>query len=176
MVSDQDVIRLYQRLSTNHIQAWLMGGWGIDALLQKQTRAHKDLDILILVDDVSGMRELLGSDGYTPGYLWSENTCVLDSLGVEVPTAFVLRDPEGREIDAHAMHVDAQGNGVPAWTIQEGFVFKQEDLAGQGRIAGFAVRCISAEMQAICHQGYDVPDLQLRDMERLHRRFGTKYP
>jgi hypothetical protein len=52
---------------------------------------------------------------------------------------FVLQDSEGREVDAHAMRLDDRGNGVPAW-VDEGLVFKGEDLAGEGMIAGFAAR------------------------------------
>ena len=42
----------------------MTGGWGIDALLQEQTRLHKDLDIIMLVDDVVTMRDLLERAGY----------------------------------------------------------------------------------------------------------------
>jgi lincosamide nucleotidyltransferase A/C/D/E len=150
MIRAEDAISIYQSLSANSIQVWLVGGWGIDALLQEQTRPHKNLDILIFVDDVVCMRDLLGRAGYGLKELWSENSWVVDSHGTDIPTAFVLQDSEGREIDAHAMHLDDRGNGVPTWA-DEGLVFKREDLAGEGVIAGFAVRCISPEMQALSH-------------------------
>ncbi|MGH8515394.1 MAG: nucleotidyltransferase domain-containing protein [Gammaproteobacteria bacterium] len=31
----------------------MVGGWGIDALLGAQTRPHKDLDLLIRLEDVA---------------------------------------------------------------------------------------------------------------------------
>jgi len=176
MVHAEDVISIYQSLSANGIQVWLTGGWGIDALLQEQTRPHKDLDLIILVDDIVRMRDLLGRDGYGLKELWSENSWVVDAHGTETPTAFVLQDSEGREVDAHAMHLDDRGTGVPAWADDEGLVFKREDLAGEGMIGRFAVRCLSPEMQMSCHTGYDLPDEQLRDLELLHERFGVEYP
>jgi len=173
MVRDRDVINIYQSLSANDIQVWLTGGWGIDALLREQTRPHKDLDLIMLVDDVVRMRDLLGRDGYGLKELWSENTWVVDAYGTEIPTAFVLQDSDGREVDVHAMRLDDRGNGIPAWA-EDALVFKREDLAGEGLIAGFAVRCISPQMQVLCHRGYDLPDEQSRDLELLHERFSVE--
>ena len=171
----QDVICLYKRLLTDCFQVWLTGGWGIDALLGEQTRPHKDLDVIILLGDVVRMRELLGRDGYSLKDLWSENRWVVDAQGIETATAFVLQDPDGREIDAHAMRLDDLGNGVPAWEQTEGLIFRVQDLAGQGLIAGFAVQCLTPEMQVFCHMGYELPDQQLRDLELLHAKFGVGY-
>jgi lincosamide nucleotidyltransferase A/C/D/E len=175
MVSAQDVVIIYQRLLDNGIQVWLTGGWGIDALLGEQTRPHQDLDVIVLLDDVVRMRELLGRDGYGLKELWSENRWVLDAHGIETATAFVLRDSEGRELDVHAMRLDDQSNGIPAW---EGgrFVFKRQDLAGAGVIARVAVQCLSPEMQVSCHTGYELPDKQSRDLELLYGKFSVEYP
>lgn len=161
---------------SNGIQIWLTGGWGIDALLEEQTRPHKDLDAIILLDDIVRVRELLRRDGYGLKEFWSENLWVSDAQGIETATAFVLQDAEGREFDAHAMRLDDRGNGIPAWEVVEGFIFKQQDLAGEGMIAGFAVQCITPEMQVVCHKGYEFPDKQLRDLELLHEKFGVEYP
>jgi lincosamide nucleotidyltransferase A/C/D/E len=174
MVRAEDVISIHQSLSANGIQVWLTGGWGIDALLREQTRPHKDLDLIVLVDDIARMRDLLGRDGYALKELWSENSWVVDAQGVEIPTAFVLRDSEGREIDVHAMRLDDRGNGVPVWAEEE-LVFRREDLAGEGIIGGVVVRCLSPEMQVLGHMGYDLPNEQLRDLELLHERFGVEY-
>ena len=176
MVSAEDVINIYQHLLENGIQVWLTGGWGIDALLKEQTRPHKDLDVIMLLDDMVRMRELLGRDGYGLKDLWSENRWVIDAHGIETATAFYLEDSEGRQFDAHAMCLDDQGNGIPAWEEAEGFLFKRQDLAGEGRIAGFTVRCLTPEMQVLCHTGYELPEKQLLDLELLHEKFGVEYP
>ena len=176
MVHSEDVISIYQCLLTNGIQVWLTGGWGIDALLGEQTRPHKDLDVILLLDDIVRMRELLGRGGYGLKELWSENRWVIDTHGNKITTAFVLQDSEGREFDAHAMRLDDLGNGVPEWEGAEGFIFKKEDLAGEGVIAGFAVQCITPEMQVLCHTGYELPEKQLRDLDLLYEKFGAEYP
>ncbi len=172
MVSAKDVIRIYQYLLANGIQIWLCGGWGIDALLGEQTRPHKDLDVIMLLDDVIRMRELLGRQGYDLAYLWEENCPAVDAHGVEVASAFVLNDADGRELDAHAMRFDVQGNGIPTWRDTEGLIFKSQDLAGQGVVAGFALQCLSSEMQMLVHRGYELPEKQVRDLELLRKKFG----
>jgi lincosamide nucleotidyltransferase A/C/D/E len=176
MVSAEDAVNIYRSLSANNIQVWLSGGWGIDALLREQTRPHKDLDIILLLDDVVDMRALLERDGYCLKELWSENSWAVDAHGIETPTAFVLQDAEGREVDVHAIRLDDRGDGTPAWAGDEGLVIKKDDLAGDGIIAGFAVCCFSPEMQVVCHTGYDLPSVQLRDLGLLHEKFGVEYP
>jgi lincosamide nucleotidyltransferase A/C/D/E len=176
MVSAEDVISIYKRLSTNGIQVWLTGGWGIDALLGEQTRSHMDIDVIILLDDVPRVCELLGRDGYKIKEFWSENRWVIDAHGNRIETAFVLQDSEGREFDAHAIYLDEHGNGVPVWDEVGDFIFKQGDLAGLGTIARFAIQCITPASQMLCHAGYQLPEKQLRDLELLHEKFGVAYP
>jgi len=173
MFHTEDVIHMYQLLETAGIPIWLTGGWGIDALLGEQTRPHKDLDVIMLVDDVARMRELLDLEGYNLKEVWSENRWTVDARGAETATAFVLRDADGREIDAHALRLDEDGNGLPAWDA-EGCVLTQQDLTDEGVIAGLTVRCFSPEMQVIFHTGYDLPEVQLLDMARLRARFNLE--
>jgi hypothetical protein len=42
-----DVLDFYKTMSDVGVDVWIDGGWGVDALLGKQTRQHKDLDIAI---------------------------------------------------------------------------------------------------------------------------------
>ena len=42
-----DVVTLYRAFAAADAPVWLMGGWGIDALLGRQTRRHHDLDVLV---------------------------------------------------------------------------------------------------------------------------------
>ena len=59
-----DVIDLYTQLDRLGIEAWLDGGWGVDALLGEQTRPHADVDLVIQHKDVPKLRELLERQGY----------------------------------------------------------------------------------------------------------------
>jgi len=176
MVTAKDAILIYNTLSTHNIRVWLTGGWGIDALLEEQTRPHKDLDVIILQDNVRGLCEILARDGYRLHQLWSENRWVVDSKQDKIPTAFVLQDPNGRQLDAHAMVLEEAGNGIPSWTEADDLIFLKQDLAAVGRIGGIAVRCITPEMQMRVHAGYPLPEAHRRDLVLLHERFGIAYP
>jgi lincosamide nucleotidyltransferase A/C/D/E len=173
MVSAEDVIHIYQYLSNNGIPVWLNGGWGVDALLGEQTRPHKDLDVFVLVDDVNLLCGLLSRESYSMKELWSENLWVVDTKGIKTATGFVLHDPEGRELDVHAIRFDERGNGIPAWEESEGFILTSQDLAGAGSIAGFVVQCITADKQMLCHTGYELPEKQSPDLKFLHDKFGV---
>jgi len=176
MVGAEDVISLYKRLAAQGIQVWLTGGWGIDALLGEQTRPHKDLDVIMLLDDVVRLREILGCEGYGLKEVWSENRWAIDARQVRTATAFVLQDSVGRELDVHAMRFNQQGEGVPAWEKVEGFIFTPQDLSGMGMVDGFAVQCMSAENQMLCHTGYQLPEYQVRDLELLQAKFDVALP
>lgn len=176
MVSEEDAINIYKCLSTNGFQVWLNGGWGIDALLGEQTRPHRDLDMFVLLDDVSQLCAALACEGYTLKELWSENRWASDAGGNQTATAFVLHDADEREIDVHAMHLEVDGNGIPEWGENTGFVLTAQDLAGVGMIAGFIVQCITAENQMLCHTGFALPEKQVPELRRLHEMFGVEYP
>ena len=59
-----DVFDLYTKLGNLGVEIWIDGGWGADALLDEQTRAHADLDIVIQQRDLPDLRELLEAEGY----------------------------------------------------------------------------------------------------------------
>lgn len=171
MVSAGDAVRVLRLFQAHGIPVWLTGGWGVDALLGEETRSHKDLDVVMLLDDVVRMRDLMAQQGYAFAYLWEENRDAVDGDGVETPTAFVLQDGEGREFDVHAMRHDRDGNGIPAWEAA-GFLFTREDLSGTGTIAGYEARCITPESQLANHTGYQLPETHQRDVELLREKFG----
>ncbi len=141
-----------------------------------QTRPHHDLDVIMLVDDVARLLELMCNQGYVYKELWSENLWTVDAHGTRTETAFFLRDADGREFDAHALRLDEQGNGIPAWEKAEGFIFTPQYLSGEGMVAGYPVRCMSAEYQMVAHTGYALPDKQVPDLIRLYEKFAVEYP
>jgi lincosamide nucleotidyltransferase A/C/D/E len=51
----EDVIELYSGLRAEGVRIWVDGGWGIDALLGRQTRLHKDFDALVALEDLPAL-------------------------------------------------------------------------------------------------------------------------
>jgi len=157
-------VDLVRRFEQAGIEVWLDGGWAVDAALGEQTRSHKDLDVILRAADLPRLRQLLASIGFKTR---------------EGGTAsnFVLADAAGLEVDVHAVVFDADGNGVYRMENGADWIFPAAGFAGRGAIDGFAVRCLSPEVQVLCHAHGCVPaDKDLRDMQLLQRRFGVELP
>lgn len=159
-----EVIDLYAELANLGVQIWIDGGWGVDALLGKQTRLHKDLDIAIQQKDLPKFRDFLGARGYK-------------EIKLEIARShnFVLGDEHGHEIDVHVIVLDAQGNGIygPA---ENGEVYPAAALAGTGTINGHDVRCISPEWAVKFHSGYELKEKDFQDVSSVCEKFGIHLP
>ena len=59
-----DVIKFYSDLSDIGVDIWIDGGWGVDALLNKQTRPHGDLDIVVREKDLAVLKKYFSDHGY----------------------------------------------------------------------------------------------------------------
>jgi lincosamide nucleotidyltransferase A/C/D/E len=53
------VTEILDRLAARGIEVSVDGGWGVDALLGEQTRAHDDLDLVITRGDCSAAQDAL---------------------------------------------------------------------------------------------------------------------
>ena len=58
-----DVLEILRRLDDAGIEWWIHGGWGDDALLGRETRAHDDLDLAVKRADVERLRRRSRSSG-----------------------------------------------------------------------------------------------------------------
>ena len=149
----------------------LMGGWGVDALLGRQTREHKDLDVLVQRGDLRAVLAVLTAEGFRRAYGWEENR-PLDDDGdcAGADSAFVVEDDAGRAVDIHVFDY-AEGRIRPLWAAAESLAaaetFSAADLDGTGTIGGRAVRCLSAHAQLRLHAGYDLPPAHERDAALL---------
>ncbi|HEX8463679.1 MAG TPA: hypothetical protein VF627_03590 [Abditibacterium sp.] len=181
----ENVTELYLRLLNQGVQLWVDGGWGIDALLGRQTRPHKDLDALVQWDDLAPLTDILAGEGFQLKEIWTESRWASHPLPLQLiaqecggenafATAFVLKDERGRELDFHVLHFDEHGQGIPQW--QTDFIYPAEALEAVGRIGNTDVKCLSAAMQMQTHTGYPLQDKDLEDLRQLHERFGLSYP
>lgn len=158
------LVKLLQLFESSAIPVWLDGGWGVDALLQAQTRTHKDVDIVLSVADVPKLQERLARAGFA----------VREG---EPPNAFVLANGAGLEVDVHAVTFDDDGNGVYWMQNGEDWTFPAEGFSGRGLVGGMSVRCLSPATQVLCHaHGYVSVEKDFCDMERLAERFGVELP
>jgi len=164
MMNAADVIDLYNALENLEIEIWIDGGWGVDALLEKQTRPHQDLDIAIQQKDVSKLRNLLETRGYTE-----------IKLDIARTHNFVMADASGLEIDVHVIVLDSQGNGIYG-PVENSEMYPAEALAGTGMIARQLVKCISPEWTIKFHIGYELKEKDYKDVSALCEKFLIPLP
>lgn len=159
MTADE-VVAILDELDAAGIAAWLDGGWGVDALLEEQTRPHDDLDLVVSLDDVPRLREVLARRGY-------------DMLGGAPPESFELVDADGRQVDVHPVTWAENGDGI--YRMREGgtWPYPARGFEGRGTVAGRRVRCLTPEVQVITHAGYELDENDEADLQALRRRFGV---
>ena len=156
------LIELLRLLDEGAIEIWLDGGWGVDALLGRQTRKHKDVDVILRVADVPKARQILAHRGFVfkEGY---------------PPNSFVLSDTAGLEVDIHAVIFDQQGNGIYRMQNGEEWVYPAEGFSCS--VEDVPVRCLSPTTQVFCHaHGYVPIEKDFRDMELLQQHFVLELP
>jgi lincosamide nucleotidyltransferase A/C/D/E len=156
MVPADEVVRILDRLEQSGLSVWVDGGWGVDALVGRQTRPHEDLDIAILISEADEVTAVIKALGYR----------VADD---EMPTRLDLRDHRDYRIDLHPIALDGEGNGLQQ--LQDGTfgTYTAEGLTGAGVINGRPVRCLSPALQLRFHQGYELDDDDRHDIALLQR-------
>lgn len=83
-----DVLSVLALMRRAEVGVWIGGGWGIDALLGKQTREHRDLDLMHPEDREDDVVRALNGVGFVESLNWR-------------PVRFVVAASDGREIDLH---------------------------------------------------------------------------
>ncbi len=63
-VEARDAAALCRMIAGRDMQCWVVGGWGVDALLGRQTRTHKDSDVLTLLRDLSTLMRTPPAPGW----------------------------------------------------------------------------------------------------------------
>ena len=156
-----DVVEVIDALESADIAVWVYGGWGIDALLGEQTRAHDDLDVIIR------------ADAHDLGF---------SMMTDELPQGFVVRDTVDRRIDFHPVRFRCDGSADQEIRGGGERVFSAPGLQGAGSINGRGIRCLTPEEQAVRATdqpgkvGYEPDEPERRDIQLLRDRFGITRP
>jgi aminoglycoside-2''-adenylyltransferase len=156
------VIEVIEALDGAGIAAGVTGGWGVDALLGRETRPRGDVDLGIDADVVEPAIDALTTLGYR--------------LEVdERPGRVKLVAPDGA-VDLHPIRWDAGGNGRQVGLNGQVFDYPAGSLAAAGVIGGRRVRCGTPELQLAFHRGYAPREHDRRDMQALADAFGLLLP
>jgi lincosamide nucleotidyltransferase A/C/D/E len=163
MMTAADVIAVVGCLDAAGVRCWLDGGWGIDALLERQTRPHDDLDLTMVAADADSALAALAPLGFA---VMTETR----------PTGFVLRAPDDRRVDVHLVAFDATGDAV--YILDDGtpWRYPHDSFDGVGRVAGRRVPCMSVNGQILGHIGYEPDEQDHQDMRLLRETFEFEWP
>jgi lincosamide nucleotidyltransferase A/C/D/E len=165
-MSAAHAVELYATLHSAGVRCWVMGGWGVDALLGRQTRSHKDLDLLVDVADLPAMQALLRGAGFTRKLEWEENVS-FERDGKIWASAFVDAHEGYGELDVHVIDVGTDTSRIPVQLSTDPWPLPEGTLSGSGRILGSPVRCVSKQAQLAMHVGYELPPKHRADLELL---------
>jgi lincosamide nucleotidyltransferase A/C/D/E len=163
-MTGSDVKELYLALERVGVLIWIDGGWGVDALLGRQTRGHADLDIALQAHDVARFRTLLDGLGFRD--VPRDDTSSWN---------FVMADPAERKIDVHVISFDENGNGILG-PPELGNAYPAGALDGAGVVEGLNVRCVTPEFMVKFRTGYVPRPSDYADVKLLCDRFGIDYP
>jgi lincosamide nucleotidyltransferase A/C/D/E len=152
------VVDVLAALDAGGTDYWVDGGWGIDALLGRQTREHRDLDLGVWLDDVSSIEALLPqfrreSEEEWPGFL-------------------LLKDERGGVVDLLLVQ-RRQAGGL--WQQLAGgrrLRYDESETRASGHIGGRRFRCASVALQLEHHNRPDATDQDRVDIEVLKRELG----
>lgn len=134
------VVEVVRLLEDGGIPIWLDGGWGIDALLGKETRKHRDLDFMLPLERLPTAQSVLSNIGFKK-----------DADQTVMPTRCVLRNTDDLEIDIHPVTFKPDGSAIHIDSDEAKnsyvYVCSAAGLSGVGVIDGRIVRCTTAAEQ-----------------------------
>ena len=154
-----DVVALYNWLKKNDIAVWIDGGWGVDALLGRQTREHQDLDIAVHHKDNANLRPLLEHNGYKEEEHFDSSEFM-----------YVMKNSMCQKIDIHVFEYDDNGKNI------YGIAYPFGSLTGKGIIDAQEVNCIDPEWMFRFKTSYEPKDKDIQDVQALSAKFGLALP
>jgi len=157
-MNENDVVYLLKKAENIGVEVWITGGWGVDALIGRQTRPHNDIDIFIQKKDTPTFTKMLSMNGY----------CEISS---ESDDQIVWSDTCNRKVDLHLFEF------AEAETLRfENQIYPFNILDGKGTIGGISVRCMPVDAQVHYHQDYECREKDRQDVLLLCKTFGLPVP
>jgi lincosamide nucleotidyltransferase A/C/D/E len=148
-----EVLALLEVLSKSGCRFWVGGGWGVDALCGRQTRAHRDLDLAVDLRDAQGAIDTLARRGYIIDTDWR-------------PVRVELIHPGLGWVDLHPVAFDESGHGRQA-DVDGGWFDYPPGSFTFGNLADVVVPCLSLNQQLRFRRGYELREVDRHDLHLL---------
>ena len=148
-----EVLGVLTDLTEADCSVWVAGGWGVDALVGRQTREHRDLDLAVDATEQTAVVAVLQRRGYRVQTDWR-------------PVRVELSSDSRGWVDLHPVIFDAAGHGRQA-AVGGGHFDYPLDAFGAGTLGGLQVACLSRAQQLRFHQGYQLRAVDRHDLALL---------
>jgi len=152
MISDA-VVRIVGWIDSHDVGYQINGGWAVDALVGRQTRAHRDLDLFVDAAMVPELLRWLLSEGY------------VEQVN-ELPARIELRRDQLR-VDVHPMTLDSAANGTQWNAAGEAIYTHLAEARTIGHIDGYPVQVATAQRLRELHEGYPPREVDRHDLDLL---------
>lgn len=156
------VSELVETLEEGGIQPWVIGGWGVDALLGHQTRRHLDVDLAFDARDGAEGRAIAALRGLGFEVVKRESLAPSRAVPFELGARIVLDDRRRHLVDLHPVTFPADTGSAA--------------VTAEGRIGGRPVPCLTAQLQLRLHEGYGPRYFDRADVELLRAHLGDGRP
>ena len=157
------VFEVVDALAAAGIGFWIVGGWGVDLLAERQGRHHHDLDVLLSDFGADEARAVAAIEQL--GYRKLSSGGADDSL---LRPRNTLRDGKGRQVELLGLdraRLDAELGDAGASDVP--VERRRPELFALGQLAGRVVPCISVEFQLLLRNGFRARGIDVHDARRL---------
>ncbi len=160
MITEKDAVDLINLAESLGVTVFIDGGWGVDALLGRQTREHQDIDLFVEKRQAARFIHSLSQRGF------KERTEVFTT-----PQHIVLARPIGQTVDLHLFEYTVDGR-----VFFEGEIYPADTFSGKGTVGGKRVSCVPPQAQVFFHTGYAFDENDVKDVLALCRHFHIPVP
>ena len=149
-----DVREILDLLESVGADPRVTGGWGVDALVGRQTREHRDIDVAVRAETLDAALAALRHNDFEVTTDW-------------LPVRIELSRHDCH-IDLHPLTYRPDGSAWQAGLDDTTFEYPAHDWV-VGHIDERAVRCLSSNRQRLFHMGYELSDTDRHDLTALER-------
>jgi lincosamide nucleotidyltransferase A/C/D/E len=162
-----EVLAVLAVLEEADVPAWIQGGWAVEALIGGSPRPHRDVDLVVTVEDEDRALRALEGAGY--GIRVREEVCPW------IPVRLWLQDRSRRFVDLKPGAFPFSKAAPPgAERLLEQIGNDPRAAFATGVLDGHPVPCLSAEVQLAAYNGYPQREVDRQDIARLREHLDPR--
>lgn len=152
-IEEKDLFFVLDILDGIGMNYWLDGGWGVDVLVGKQNRRHRDIDINFDHNFTDKLLKKLISLGYETVVDW-------------MPVRMELSHKDYGYLDIHPFILNEDGSAKQA-NLEGGFYYFKRDFFTKVIYKNREIKCVSKKAQLLFHSGYELREVDFIDIKNL---------